>query len=283
MSPEDTSIPIRELTRSAAPSPPNAQVAFAESEPSSSTGGGDSRFTAAELALLKSAAGRLREHGSALRAEIESDPQMFVALERSASHRARCRAENDCLHDLAGNPCGSRIASEYRICVEGAKSWNHWAPTKHYYHTGCFARMMDLPPMIRDGNFRLREEPWGLMIRKWYENRGRVDLDKIQEYIEAHKAYKEVHTEYSTEWIEWQIKHGDSCNENERCECPPKPNPPEEPVLRDYKTAEGQVCGLSDLLRHENLEDMREEQWVTLGPDGRRVRLVRPEKEDDIE
>lgn len=283
MSPQDTSIPIRELTREAAPSPPSAQVASAESEPSASSSSGGSRFTAAQLALLNSAVERLREYGTALRAEIESDPQMFVVLERSASNRARCRAENDCLPGLAGNAYGNRIASDYRICVEGAKSWNHWAPTKHYYHTSCFVRMMDLLPMIRGGNFRLREESWGLMIRKWYENRGRVDLNKIQEYIEAHRAYNEVHMEFSTEWIEWQIKHGDSCKEGETCACPPKPDPPEEPVLRDYKTAEDQVCGLSDLLRHENLEDMREEQWVTLGPDGRRVRLVRPEKEDDGE
>ncbi|KAH8763117.1 hypothetical protein F5883DRAFT_618370 [Diaporthe sp. PMI_573] len=284
MEPQDAFSHPREAAHRPSTSHPDADAPSAKTKPSAPTNSGGSRLITPEMThILNSAQERLREYGSEFRAEIESDPQMSVVLERSASNRAGCRAGNDCLYQLAGKTYENRITHVYRICVEGAKSWTHWAPTKHYYHMTCFAQMMDVHTMIDDAKFWLRREPWGLIIRKWYESRGRVDLSRLQEYIEVHRAYKEAHSEFSGEWLEWQLKHVGSCKEGETCTCPPAPQPPEEPVLRDYKTAEDHVCGLVSVLQQENLEAMGEVQWVTLELDGRHASYVSPEKEDEEE
>ncbi|KAI3395148.1 hypothetical protein diail_1700, partial [Diaporthe ilicicola] len=248
MASQDTSTsPPCEQTSEASSHPPRAPGISAETEPSSSTDGVGPRSTTAEV--LKSPTERLRESGDGLRAQIERSPKIAVTLQQSASAFANCRARSNCSYKLAGNRCGNRITTPYRICVKGLKGWGN---TSFYYHVQCFSQMKNVRTMIHDGRFKLQDRCWGLMFRKWYESLGHVDLDKLESYIEAHKAYEKVKQEVDAEQLNWQRQHNSVCKEGETCACPPKPDFPEKPVLRDYKTPEGRVCELSDVVEHKN-------------------------------
>ena len=101
MEPQDTSSHPHDPAHRASPSPHDVHASPAESKSSAPTdNGGPQRITAEMTDILKSAQERLREYGSELRAEIESDPQMYVVLERSASDRAGCRAGTNAYSNL---------------------------------------------------------------------------------------------------------------------------------------------------------------------------------------
>jgi hypothetical protein len=198
---------------------------------------------------------RLREDGEKLRSKILSHEDMLVTFEESRSARARCRAEDDCIYVQAGVPTGRAITTECRIRVDGVKDLMFWLPTTHYYHVACFNQMVDLLELI-PAKFRLdHQTPWGILIRKWYEHHGHVDLNKLTTYIEAFKAYDEKKSEFSSELIKWSRGHQQCEADQAACGCPSKPQPPEKPILKDY-TIEEEECSLRAVVTHPNFNDM---------------------------
>ncbi|KAK1760084.1 hypothetical protein QBC47DRAFT_389 [Echria macrotheca] len=135
---------------------------------------------------------RLAEDGAKLRQQIESNDDMIAVLETSRSARAGCRAGDDCFYA----PREVRIQDRYRIRVEGVRDelGADYYRTKHYYHVLCFEAMMDLEDMIPSGNFVCDAGgAWGLLVRKWFQHRGRIDEKVLVEYIRARKEWEEKH------------------------------------------------------------------------------------------
>lgn len=207
--------------------------------------------------------GRLREDGRKFQEEILANQNMLVTLEISRSDRAQCRAEADCLFLHAGAPRQRAITTETRIRVDGVDSLSHWAPTTYFYHVLCFEEMVDLEELLPT-KFKLDPQTgWGLLARKWFEHKGCIDVDKIAAFIEAFKAYHKDYSGFSTRWIKWSTNHQKCAPEQATCTCPPKPHPPEKPVLKDYAAGEGERMSLAELALHENFDDMRSGILVT--------------------
>jgi hypothetical protein len=65
---------------------------------------------------------------------------------------------------------------------------------REYFHVSCLELMLDLSSLAPT-RFQLDTSSWGLMMRKWIEHSGRIELDAISAYIEAHNIFeKEQHT-----------------------------------------------------------------------------------------
>ena len=205
---------------------------------------------------------RLKEEGEKLQRQIESDPDTLVLLEASASLRARCRAEGDCVHVQNNNRYKNTITTDYRICLDGIKTSQHWARTKYYYHVACFDRMVNLKSLM-PAKFKLDpRELWGLIPRKWFEDQGCIDLSKVASFIDAHKKYEEEHHEFGYQWIEWSLQHRKCETDKATCGCPSQPKPPQKPVLEDYITEKEDCCSLEDIMSHPYFGDLIDEKWL---------------------
>jgi hypothetical protein len=111
--------------------------------------------------------------------------------------------------------------------------------------------MIDLEKLI-PSKFKMAGAPWqwGLIIRKWFEHKGCISLDKVAAYIEEWEAYEKERDEFSGEWITWSSNHRECKAEPGTCPCPPRPKGPDKPVLKDYTTSEEDGCSLSAVLEH---------------------------------
>ena len=203
---------------------------------------------------------RLQEDGDGLRQKIEADPEMAVALEVSCSQRARCRANDDCVYLQANAPRGNTITTYFRICVHGVENTEWFGRTKHYYHVMCFAFMIDLTDLLPE-KFKLdgASGSWGLMVEKWFEHSGRIDLDKIAKFLEEFDDFEAKQVEYN----EWCWAHEDNCEAEEaECRCPPRPDPPSKPELGDCTKEDGDACTLLDVLKHRFAMKRVAEWWI---------------------
>ncbi len=203
---------------------------------------------------------RLQEDGDELRQKIEADPEMVVALEVSSSHRARCRANDDCVYSQANAPRGNTITTYLRICVHGVKNTEWFGRTKHYYHVMCFASMIDLADLLPE-KFKLDSAPskWGLMLEKWFEHSGRIDLDKIATFLEEFDDFEVKYGEYN----KWCLAHVENCEDIEaeaECRCP-RPDPPSKPELGDCTEEDGDVTIL-DVLEHRFAMKSVSPRWI---------------------
>jgi hypothetical protein len=167
--------------------------------------------------------------------------------------RARCRAAC-CSFAEEEELSKIEIRDNYRIVLTGQGG--------QYFHVSCFEKMLDLPSLtpsqskLDTDSYRWNQNwpwPWGIMPRKWSEHGGRVELDKIAEYITACDTYDEDEDDFDTQWIDWQLAHQRKCFDRD-CECPPAPRGLEGPILKDYKTMEGETCSVSEVLRHPSVE-----------------------------
>ncbi|CAH0024857.1 unnamed protein product [Clonostachys rhizophaga] len=77
---------------------------------------------------------------------------------------------------------------------------------------------------------------WGLLVRKWHEHRGCIDVDVVSAYIAAHKTY---------------------VNELKKRSQDENAQPPTEPTLTDYTTGDTVSHCLWDILNHEDSEEMK--------------------------
>ncbi|KAK0745758.1 hypothetical protein B0T18DRAFT_488480 [Schizothecium vesticola] len=132
---------------------------------------------------------RLAEDGVKLRQEIESKDDMIAVLEVSRSARAGCRA-SDCFYAPR-----IHIQDKFRIRVEGVRGqFDPAHRAKQYYHVLCFEAMMDWDKIIPSGKFVCDAgETWGLLVRKWFQHRGRINEKVLVEYVKERE--------------EWDMKH----------------------------------------------------------------------------
>ncbi|CAH0045245.1 unnamed protein product [Clonostachys solani] len=139
----------------------------------------------------KSRAESLAKKGEMLWEKIQETASAFVYLQASLSGRAKCRAGEDCLHFEPDMKQTNKIKDEYRICVYGTNlfPYGNGVLSKYYYHVPCFRSMISQQDLFDSGKFRLSDGKWGLMVRKWYEHQGCVDVDKISAYVRACKAH----------------------------------------------------------------------------------------------
>ncbi|OBT93156.1 hypothetical protein VE01_09219 [Pseudogymnoascus verrucosus] len=130
-----------------------------------------------------------------------------------------------------------------------------------YFHISCLENMIDLP-LLAPSQFKLdkggyrwnsgRPWTWGLMLRKWFQHSGCVDLARIAEYIDAYDRFKAELKAFSTPHTKWQLTHLNQCTADRgSCGCPPEPEGPgSPPTLEDYKTGDTKACSISEVLKH---------------------------------
>jgi hypothetical protein len=167
--------------------------------------------------------------------------------------RARCRAAC-CSFAKEEGLSEIEIRDDYQIVLAGQQ--------RQYFHVSCLEKLLDLPSLA-PSRFKLDSDryrwndnwpwTWGLMLRKWFEHSGRIDINKIAEYSTAYDTYDKDEGDFDTQWITWQLAHQRKCLDG-YSECPPAPIGPEEPILKDYKTMEGETCLLSEVLQHPSVE-----------------------------
>lgn len=199
---------------------------------------------------------RLEQRGVALRAEIRNNPDMIAFLEISRSKRAQCRAKEDCFYFRNNAECGKFIWSDARICVEVPEYQLMGWGSKQYYHVQCISCMISPEDLIPD-KFML-EGSWGLMVRKWYQHKGCVDLDNIAAYIGRYKAYEKKVVDWDEKYADWSLHHRRHCKDGSdpaTCGCPPAPNAPDKPVLQNYTTGQKKV-ELWEVMLHDDVWEM---------------------------
>lgn len=186
---------------------------------------------------------------------------MVVVLEVSASRRAKCRAEDDCIYLEDDLYNGNFITDDVRICVCGAESLDWFGRTKHFYHVQYFSSMVDLRALLPE-NFKMGVSSgrWGLMVEKWFEHKGCIDLERITTFFGELEACKQQHADWTRDCLEWHLNHHckDHCKGSEdTCSCPSEPQPPKTPILGDCSTGDEDSSALVDVLNHRLVTDRR--------------------------
>ena len=204
---------------------------------------------------------RLEEDANKLRQKIEADPRMFVSLEISRSLQAQCRADN-CVYLRAKVPTGDIIKTHYRICFRGAETVSRVRRTTHHYHVLCFESMVRLRDLVPSKvKMASSSGRWGLMVEKWFEHKGRIDLDKIAVFLEELAIYDAEYSEWCSRYTMRSLDHERNCKDKEpECKCPGPPPQPERPQLGNYTTDDGVMCPLFRVLRHPLVE---KRDWTT--------------------
>lgn len=202
----------------------------------------------------------MAEDGRELQRRLEREPTMTILLQPSPPRhmgRSQCRAVECPITDTSPRDMG-RIMDDYRIVLV--------SDDRKYFHISCLEKMIGLPSLA-PSRFKLDTEgyrwndgwpwTWGLMLRKWFEHSGCIDLAKIAEYIDAYDTFQKETYDSSTEHIDWQITHLRECTtDHGSCGCPPEPEVPVAPTLEDYKMGEAEVCSIGEVLRHPYVERM---------------------------
>ncbi|KAH6986832.1 hypothetical protein EDB80DRAFT_525377, partial [Ilyonectria destructans] len=120
------------------------------------------------------------EDGERLFQSRKSNPDGVLVLlltPKPAFRRARCRA-TECLYGSSDSRYGAEIRGKYRISL----GWSG-QPQLEHYHVHCIECMVPLPALARS-QFKLDgRASWSLMIGKWMEHRGRINIEKIAAYI----------------------------------------------------------------------------------------------------
>ncbi|CAG9952154.1 unnamed protein product [Clonostachys rosea f. rosea IK726] len=90
--------------------------------------------------------------------------------------------------------------------------------------------------LIPSNKFRLYNGEWGLLVRRWHEHRGCIDVDVVSAYIAAYKTYEK------------EVKKR---NKDENAQ------PLTKPTLSDYTTGDTVSHCVWDVLCHEDSEEMK--------------------------
>lgn len=197
---------------------------------------------------------RLKEGGGEKLLDFERDPHTIILLQETPDHgnRGGCRAY-PCLKDSSANIRNCKIHDTHRILVDTGRSYDR----RHYYHLECFLCMGDVA-RLTPLKFRMQGGPgqWGLMVRKWFQHHGCIDLKKLEDYIKRREEYEKPKKAFDMAHIDWCLNHSKTCKDRaeEDCTCPQEPEPPVEPRLEGYTTAEDQKRGLLEVLRHPQAE-----------------------------
>lgn len=201
---------------------------------------------------------RMREDGEELR-RFESEPAMTIILQRSPPEnmkRAECRAVPCPIAAMSPGDEG-RIMEDYRLVLVSDNR-------DKYFHISCLERMISLSSLA-PSRFKLDAKcykwrdgwpwTWSLMLRKWFEHSGCIDLAKVAEYIDAYDTFKQKESDFATQFNEWHFTHLRECTADlESCECAPEPKGPVAPTLEGYKTEKAEVSSIAEVLKHPYLK-----------------------------
>ncbi|XP_014550519.1 hypothetical protein COCVIDRAFT_115245 [Bipolaris victoriae FI3] len=143
------------------------------------------------------------ENGLRLRGELESKPALAILLHPTPPTwmaRARCRADYCSFAECRV------IKEEYRIVFDTVP--------RVCFHVSCIEKMLDLPSLA-PARFKLdtdcyrwnRDWPWtwGLMLQKWFEHGGCINLHKIARYFKAYIRYEREVSKHDAAWIQCQL------------------------------------------------------------------------------
>ena len=228
---------------------------------------------------------KIVENASQLQDLLKREPtSMFLLQPTPPRHMARARCcANYCIFRRQQDRPAVHIKDDHRIVLVAGAS--------EYFHIQCLEKLLHLPSLAPT-RFKLDTQvyrwndsmpwTWGLILRKWFQQSGCVDVNKLVEYIRAHRRHEREDGEFSTRWLDWHFTHEQNCTKGEEsCGCPPRPVPPEEPILRDYETNKDDTCLLSTVIAHRYRNKLAPAIHVggILRPD---FSLIAPEREDGI-
>jgi len=126
---------------------------------------------------------------------------------------------------------------------------------RHYNHAQCLDKMIDLIGLTQSKFITSRDYSlsWAMMIRKWSENQGCINLDKIIDYMKTHDIFQEERKEDDVACNEWYKAHAKCKNETQgsrmglRRRLPLMPERLGKPVLVDHVTSQTEKRGQLEL------------------------------------
>lgn len=176
-------------------------------------------------------------HGlSILQGQIALPTTMALLQATPPRGQAQCAAHY-CLNAVNPEVASKAIEYHYRIALSSTTSTR-----MKYYHVPCIEAMVDpielFPRFKLDPKGYAWMDGWpyqfGLMVRKWFENQGFINLDKIKEYIDTAKKFEDAR------------KNGMKLKEYQE----------QRPILQDYKTSPDSTCTITEVLQHAYVEKM---------------------------
>lgn len=157
------------------------------------------------------------------------------------------------------------VGDVYRITVESVL-WSPFGPSYRFFHVECFEKIVPDLPSLAPERFKLYDRPrgifgdidtWGVMLRKWFEHSGCINLGRIAEYIDAYRDYEEKRWEFKAYHFE-RFSPEEARDELAfMCNCHVRCDIPIEPILRNYQAKEGDICSVSQVLQHKYVEEMK--------------------------
>ncbi|KAF2752835.1 hypothetical protein EJ05DRAFT_505660 [Pseudovirgaria hyperparasitica] len=182
-----------------------------------------------------------------LEAYLQLTPPKYMA-------RARCSAAC-CNFAKEARSSHVEIKDDYRIML-GVRE-------RKFFHVTCFEHNIDpsslLPARLKldAASYRWNDNwpwTWGLIIRKWFDCKGYIDLNQIAQYIDDYEKHEEESGEWDTIEISRQLaqQRGDGSVEDapEIFLLPPTVTP----TLESYAMASDLPCALSTVLQHKYVE-----------------------------
>lgn len=188
---------------------------------------------------------RLREDGVLLQRMIEMNGDIFAILQKTPPVRKRkCFGKADCLLRMPDHRGGNLIQERCRICVRNTR------PTV-YFHLECFNHMVDIYELIPN-KFKLANGPgpWPLMIKEWYQHRGKINAEGIARYLDAMDLYDIALRKALQKREQWQVGHRLFCEDVGLCTCPPKAAFPIKPMMESPQGVELDRLRLEYIVTH---------------------------------
>lgn len=204
--------------------------------------------------------GRIAEDSRAFSSAIEDNPGATLVLQNNTQPRSPkvwCHAR-DCLKASSDNGGSCDIQENYRMAV-----FLNGQNYPEYYHVVCVEALIPLAPLA-GSQFRLDDGIiCGLLLGKWLEHRGRINIDKIVAYIDRVFEWSERYSEIAAAYDTIDLEHSIRCTkERPSCGCSERPKDPKVPVLKNYATGQGHC--LWEILSHPYAQ--RERHFVDAYP-----------------
>lgn len=197
---------------------------------------------------------KMAENGKRMLRQLDENPLLKLLLQPNPpteAPRAKCCADY-CAMSAGVLQREAEIKDDYRIALTTQDC--------QHFHVYCLEKILDLASLA-PRRFKLdsatypwnagRSWSWGLMLRKWFECSGSIDLHKIAAHINDHREYSN-----------WQIAHQKMCNcgqgkeRGRPCVYPPPPAVPVAPILTKYRTSPSETCPLTMVLRHQMVDEL---------------------------
>lgn len=190
--------------------------------------------------------GRIAEDSEAFSSAIKNTPEATLVLQvnwQPTSRHVWCRAR-DCLKANSDSGSYGDIQERYRMAV-----FLNGRDYPEYYHVVCVEALIPLAPLA-GSQFILDDGViCGLLLGKWLEHQGRINIEKIVAYIDRVSVWSTRYSEIAEAFDTIDLEHSKRCTrERPSCGCSKRPKSPKVPVLKNYVADEG--CALWKILSH---------------------------------